>query len=167
MNDTVTLNNVPIMDLARMWLYPLDYEENGEMIYPDMDSDEMVDEWGYPSLLSMGNFYWKCHKLAQQGRDLAFSRWSRFQTPPDENGVPQDIFDGDIIRIVWIEPELRELISYYTVDYFNSPEGRWVLNEIGDHEDREYLPLAEIDATGRKIKEMKIIGNRWNKKKGE
>lgn len=161
--NKITINNSPECDLLRLWVEDFD-NETGYFIYPDLDGDDMVTENGYPTPRSIGNLYWKWDKLKNSGSDISISlsRWTHAVTPEIPNGDAKDMYDGDIVQITWIEG-FREVTIRYVVEWFPFPEGRWCLNELGGHEGREYIPLAELQDNSRLMKSMFIVGSVWEK----
>jgi len=167
MQQNLNLNNRPSCDLLRLWVYDTTNKDNGGyFIYPVLEGEGMIDEYGYPTPLSVGDFYWKWDQLVKQGKvaDLSLSRWTRWEVPPNGENDGIDLYDGDIVKATWVEG-LRETTITYVVEYFGIPEGRWVLNELGDHDNREYLPLTELGTGLRPLKSMQVVGHRWEEKR--
>lgn len=168
MDKKVIMNNVPSCDLVRLWVYEPKTQEGGRFLYPRLDEEGFADEYGYPTALSIGDFYWSWSKATtgENPSNYSLSRWTRWQTPETMAGPGEDMYDGDIIQATWIEG-LREITIRYVVEYFGIPEGRWCINELGTHEGREYVALSEIGEDNRRLKHMSIIGHRWEQRSRE
>lgn len=160
MKRKVVHNNKPVFDLIKVYIGPSG-EEKGFYLYPpkeDDDGNSLVDVWGYPTAKAMGQFYYDIDRQIRKNRDVTSLRFTRWSIEDSFSGVVEDVYDGDLLKIVWMEG-LTEIPKTYRIQYYDVPEGRWCLQEINKISTPENIPIAEILLIGREMKSIQLIGN--------
>lgn len=156
----IVYNNIPTYDPVKVFVHPTG-SDKGYYHHPPQEDDDLnplTDDNGYPTAKALGLFYFDLNTKEKQGVELSLLRWTRWGIQDTATGEIVDIFDGDIIKIVWVDG-VTELPRIYRIKYFDLNESRWCLLEITPSVNPEYIAIGELHLINREIKSIQRLGN--------
>ena len=156
----IVYNNTPTYDPVKVFVHPTTVDK-GYYLHPPHEDDNLiplVDEHGYPTAKALGLFYFDLNTKEKQGLEISLLRWTRWGIQNSVSGEIEDIFDGDIIKIVWSDG-LTSIPRTYKMKYFDINEGRWCLLEITPSPSPEYIAVGELHLVNKDIKSIQKLGN--------
>jgi hypothetical protein len=104
----------------------------------------------------LSTFYAEMEGFQRQGKDPVLMEWSRFKTTEDEDGT--DIYDGDIVEIIYTEG-VRHRTAIYRVT-FSFEYQTYMLSDIRSNEKILMYNLHNMP-DDVSILEVNVVGNQY------